>query len=464
MAEQSVLGALMLDQTELASVAGLVTADSFLLPEHQAMYRAITEKANQGQPVDIVTLSSSLEIDLPYLGRIIRDTPSAANVLAYAEIVKAEAERRNLAELLRQAQERVNYEDPQETLQALIHYAESSTVRTQGNHFMFKHIAQIKTAPPDWLITDYFEAHALAEVFGAPESGKSLLAIDWGLSVAAGINWCGHSTQQGAVFYIAGEGYHGLSRRFAAWGNHTGVAIANLPFFTSEQAAAFCNKSSAIAVERAISALAAKNEVSPKLVIVDTLARNFGAGSENSTEDMNAFIAHVDELRVRLGCAVLLVHHTGHSSPDRGRGSSALKAAVDTEFCMSRRESGLWLSCTKSKDHAAPAPKGFSIVSVDLCEAGTGAVLALMGGVMPELREKPLPDKQALALEALEKLLEEHQQNFIEQCKNQDDAKVTEKLWRDRLGDLKSWEFRNIKDGLLKRDLISLLDGFVYLK
>ena len=50
----------------------------------------------------------------------------------------------------------------------------------------------------------------------------------------------------------------------------------------------------------------------PVLIVIDTSVRNFGPGDENSTVDMNGFIAHVDSyLRAPYRCVALIVHHTG---------------------------------------------------------------------------------------------------------------------------------------------------------
>lgn len=67
----------------------------------------------------------------------------------------------------------------------------------------------------------------------------------------------------------------------------------------------------------------------PQLIVVDTLARNFGEGDENNTADMNAFVAAMDDLRSRYpGSTVLVVHHTGHAEKGRSRGSMAFKGAL----------------------------------------------------------------------------------------------------------------------------------------
>jgi RecA-family ATPase len=66
------------------------------------------------------------------------------------------------------------------------------------------------------------------------------------------------------------------------------------------------------------------------MIWLDTLARTFGAGDENSQKDMNAFITGVDRLRDTFRCVVGVVHHTGKEDGKGLRGSSALYAAMDT--------------------------------------------------------------------------------------------------------------------------------------
>ena len=71
--------------------------------------------------------------------------------------------------------------------------------------------------------------------------------------------------------------------------------------------------------------------LAPGLIVVDTLARCFGAGDENTQKDMNAFVAGADELRAQFsGCTVVVVHHMPKSSTKTERGSGALSGAADT--------------------------------------------------------------------------------------------------------------------------------------
>lgn len=111
----------------------------------------------------------------------------------------------------------------------------------------------------------------------------------------------------------------------------------------------------------------AANYGHPKLVVIDTLARNFGNGNENQTEDMSAFIAIVDcHIRIPFNCCVLIVHHTGHSDKDRARGSIALKAAADSEYHIEKREENVTMTTTKMKDAETLEPLSFHLRSLGI--------------------------------------------------------------------------------------------------
>lgn len=105
-AEQSVIGALMQAPERLHDVADWLTAGDFYRRDHQLIFTAITEQTAKGQPVDPVTLGDwfeSVELadsvgGLAYLVDLAHTTPSAANLVAYAEIVVEKARLRRLAE------------------------------------------------------------------------------------------------------------------------------------------------------------------------------------------------------------------------------------------------------------------------------------------------------------------------------------------------------------------------------
>jgi len=148
------------------------------------------------------------------------------------------------------------------------------------------------------------------------------------------------------------------------------------------------------------------------MVQIDTLARNFGAGDENSTEDMSTFITHLDRhIRQRWSCAVVVVHHSGHNM-ERARGSSALKAAVDSEIEVSRDEAGnVRVKVTKMKDAEVPPEMMLRLKGVELPglfdEEGapvTSAVLELAGNLIFSVVATRDDGTQIVARDALEVL------------------------------------------------------------
>src|SRR3546814_1338717 len=99
----------------------------------------------------------------------------------------------------------------------------------------------------------------------------------------------------------------------------------------------------------------------PRLIVLDTLARNFGPGDENSTQDMQRAIDTVDAIREMTGAWVIAIHHSGHSDKSRARGSIVLRGAADTEYRMGRINTGgdTQIESNKMKDGAKPPPMSF---------------------------------------------------------------------------------------------------------
>ncbi|TQV67276.1 replicative DNA helicase [Exilibacterium tricleocarpae] len=109
-AEQAVLGGLMLDSQRFDAVAETVDADDFYSGVHGQIYRMMLKLSEAGQPLDVIPLSEELdrhgELERvgghAYLIELATNTPSAANVVAYAKIVR---ERSTLRQLIAAASE-----------------------------------------------------------------------------------------------------------------------------------------------------------------------------------------------------------------------------------------------------------------------------------------------------------------------------------------------------------------------
>jgi len=103
-AEQSVLGGLLLDSSTWDAIADRLRADDFYRRDHQLIFAAIGELAGRGEPIDVVTVAEALTAQgkdddtggLAYLARLAQDTPTAANIRAYGDIVRERALLRGL--------------------------------------------------------------------------------------------------------------------------------------------------------------------------------------------------------------------------------------------------------------------------------------------------------------------------------------------------------------------------------
>ena len=106
-AEQAVLGGLMLDSNAWDSITDRLTEQDFYRPEHRIIYQAMVSLSVQDRPIDVITVSECLEgtkqIEniggLAYLGQLAKNTPSAANIVAYADIVRERSILRQLIEV-----------------------------------------------------------------------------------------------------------------------------------------------------------------------------------------------------------------------------------------------------------------------------------------------------------------------------------------------------------------------------
>ena len=103
-AEQSVLGGLLLENSAYDRIADILTEEDFYRQEHRYVFRAIARLIELSRPADVVTVQEQLQQQdelsavggLPYLISLAQNTPSAANIRRYAEIVREKAILRKL--------------------------------------------------------------------------------------------------------------------------------------------------------------------------------------------------------------------------------------------------------------------------------------------------------------------------------------------------------------------------------
>ena len=106
-AEQAVLGGLLLDNLAWEKIGDQVSESDFYRDDHRKIYRAVLALLDRSRPADILTVTEELTLrgelesvgGLAYLGALAHNTPSAANIRRYAEIVRERALMRGLVQV-----------------------------------------------------------------------------------------------------------------------------------------------------------------------------------------------------------------------------------------------------------------------------------------------------------------------------------------------------------------------------
>lgn len=246
-----------------------------------------------------------------------------------------------------------------------VRHREKSSTHILPKKRLLEHIADIELTTPEFLIEDILEKKSVSELFGASGSGKSFIAIDMACCISNGKPFHSFETTKGSVIYVAGEGRRGVVRRIYAWTQFHNAEVRDLSLFVSRKSVGFRNPDDLNNLKSELRELRLI-EINPSLIIIDTLARNFGEGDENNTADMSGFIAAIDDMNDEFECATLIVHHSGHGDKGRSRGSSALKGALDSEYMITKDADRVYMKCTKMKDDEGPAPLAFYLIPVEL--------------------------------------------------------------------------------------------------
>lgn len=203
-AEQSVIGGLLLDNDAFDKIHTLKPA-SFYQHDHAEIYRVISEMMLERKQVDIVTLAERLEAvgklievgGIGYLGALAQNTPSAANIKRYAEIVQEKATLRNLIVIASKIQEEAYglsdtnliLDRAQASIMAISENNQTSEPKQVAtllaerfNHFDDLYMGKLKLtgtglADLDSKLGGGFKGGQLIVIAARPAMGKSALAV-----------------------------------------------------------------------------------------------------------------------------------------------------------------------------------------------------------------------------------------------------------------------------------------------
>lgn len=206
-AEQAVLGGIMLAPSALAQISDWLGEDDFYREDHRTIFRAACDLIARGEPCDAVTLGEWLVVNAPgaskgvmgYVLELANTTPSAANIVAYAEIVREKARLRYATEagaaLVTSAQERgACAGDVVATAMQRLLDIQSSTIRgglraakpivkawLADLHRRYDHGDTVTGLPTPWLelnrLTHGLQGGELTVIAARPNMGKSVMGV-----------------------------------------------------------------------------------------------------------------------------------------------------------------------------------------------------------------------------------------------------------------------------------------------
>ena len=139
-AEQSVLGGLMLDNERWDEVTTQISAQDFFISAHRTIYSHMQTLIEQGKPIDLITLSESLEQQeqleqvggFAYLAVLSKNTPSAANIIPYAQYIASYGELRQLLLLGNELSDRAG--QPRSNVSDVLAFAEQKLFAIAQSH------------------------------------------------------------------------------------------------------------------------------------------------------------------------------------------------------------------------------------------------------------------------------------------------------------------------------------------
>lgn len=244
--------------------------------------------------------------------------------------------------------------------------------------------------------------------WGAPKSGKSFLVLRLAFGLALGRGMWGRKAKPARVLYVAAEGEGGFAARLLALRDELGDPGDAFQYIAQRATVGPPSDDLAPIIEAA-------RAMAADIVVLDTLARTFGAGNENEARDMGGFIEAADRIREATGAHVAVIHH-GSKDPNATtpRGSIALVAAADLVVKIAKGTDGAPNTATieacKDDEDGAVMPFALRVVDMGTDDEGNPRTTCIAEEADPPAgahKKKALPAGAGPVLDAIHSLFAE---------------------------------------------------------
>lgn len=327
-AEEAVVGSMLLNVTAIETAGGLLELSDFAFPALGHVFAAIVGLYKRGEPIDLLTVMSSLAADgLSHVvgGKrtvmaLTAAAPASANAYAYATRVIELADRRRLA--LTGANLHATASDQsvdidtirdatRADLDGLVRPGQSVT------HADFATWAPGVTMGYDWIIPDVLESRDRLMLVASEGTGKSVVLRQWALQAACGVHWFRNEripTKRALVIDVENSGrqivrntlpmYEFARQRFGGWKDEDFTIV---PVGTTLD---ITGRADRLRVEKYLAGHR------PDILVIGPLYKLMRmVRQQSSYEEQAAAVTEVlDGWRSRYGCALLIEHHAAKAS------------------------------------------------------------------------------------------------------------------------------------------------------
>jgi len=282
----------------------------------------------------------------------------------------------------------------QRELKRLLNELGDTTAPALFETFTFNDLANIPRLL--WLIRGLL-LEKITSLISADTGGfKSFVSLEMALCIALGVPFHGREVKQGAVVYVAAEGFFTLYDRARAWCQFHGrelpenFHILKVPVNLADEAT--------------VQVFAAHIEaLEPAFVVLDTLSQNAVGANENDNGQMADFVRGMMSLGHRIGAHVQVLHHNAKAS-GAFRGAGSIKANIDAHISLERPEGDetntVFIRCEKQRGRPFEpfALKGQEVelpYTDEYGDAVTSLVFEECGDVVAAKSEKSASSKRA---------------------------------------------------------------------